>query len=404
MFEFEVIKKCKHTGARAGVLHTPHGDIKTPVFMPVGTRATVKALTPDQVEQTQAQILLANTYHLYLRPGEQLVKQAGGLHSFMHWNKPILTDSGGFQVFSLGDLRKITEEGVQFRSHIDGSAHLFTPENVMQIEQDLGADIIMAFDECAAHDKPYAYVKDSMERTMRWAERCQKAKTRQDQALFGIVQGGMFADLRRQSARTINAMGFPGHAIGGLSVGEEKSVMYEMLEVTTPLLDEHKPRYLMGVGSPDCLIEGTARGVDMFDCVLQSRTARMGTALTSRGKMNLRNAKYAADFSPIDPECDCYACRNFSRAYIRHLVTVGEILGATLLTIHNIRFSVSLMEQMREAILQGDYPAFREEKMKNRWRNNNACKFYSKRIELSADHFADDRLCGSDDHSAEKKR
>ena len=361
MFEFEVIKKCKHTGARAGVLHTPHGDIKTPVFMPVGTRATVKALTPDQVEQTQAQILLANTYHLYLRPGEQLVKQAGGLHSFMHWNKPILTDSGGFQVFSLGDLRKITEEGVQFRSHIDGSAHLFTPENVMRIEQDLGADIIMAFDECAAHDKPYAYVKDSMERTMRWAERCQKAKTRQDQALFGIVQGGMFAELRRQSARTINAMGFPGHAIGGLSVGEEKSVMYEMLEVTTPLLDEHKPRYLMGVGSPDCLIEGTARGVDMFDCVLQSRTARMGTALTSRGKMNLRNAKYAADFSPIDPECDCYACRNFSRAYIRHLVTVGEILGATLLTIHNIRFSVSLMEQMREAIANDCFLDFRKE-------------------------------------------
>ena len=296
MFEFEVIKKCEHTGARAGVLHTPHGDIKTPVFMPVGTRATVKALTPEQVEQTQAQILLSNTYHLYLRPGEQLVKQACGLHGFMHWNKPILTDSGGFQVFSLGSLRKITEEGVQFRSHIDGSAHLFTPEKVMQIEQDLGADIIMAFDECAAHDKPYAYVKDSMERTMRWAERCQKAKTRQDQALFGIVQGGMFADLRRQSARTINAMGFPGHAIGGLSVGEEKSVMYDMLEVTTPLLDAHKPRYLMGVGSPDCLIEGTARGVDMFDCVLQSRTARMGTALTSRGKMNLRNAKYAADF------------------------------------------------------------------------------------------------------------
>ena len=363
MFEFEVIKKCEHTGARAGVLHTPHGDIKTPVFMPVGTRATVKALTPEQVEQTQAQILLSSTYHLYLRPGEQLVKQAGGLHGFMHWNKPILTDSGGFQVFSLGSLRNITEEGVQFRSHIDGSAHLFTPEKVMQIEQDLGADIIMAFDECAAHDKPYAYVKDSMERTMRWAERCQKAKTRQDQALFGIVQGGMFADLRRQSVRTINAMGFPGHAIGGLSVGEEKSVMYDMLEVTTPLLDAHKPRYLMGVGSPDCLIEGTARGVDMFDCVLQSRTARMGTALTSRGKMNLRNAKYAADFSPIDPECDCYACRNFSRAYIRHLVTLGEILGATLLTIHNIRFSVSLMEQMREAILQGDYPAFRAEKM-----------------------------------------
>ena len=363
MFEFEVVKKCKHTGARAGVLHTPHGEIKTPVYMPVGTRATVKALTPDQVKETGAQILLSNTYHLYLRPGEKLVRQAGGLHSFMHWDKPILTDSGGFQVFSLGALRKITEEGVEFRSHIDGSAHLFTPESVMQVEQDLGADIIMAFDECAAHDKPYAYVKNSMERTLRWAERCKRAKTSENQALFGIVQGGMFADLRRESAKGVNAMGFPGHAIGGLSVGEEKKVMYDMLEVTTPLLDEHKPRYLMGVGSPDCLIEGAMRGVDMFDCVLQSRTARMGTALTSRGKMNLRNAKYAADFSPIDPACDCYACRHFSRAYIRHLVTVGEILGATLLTIHNIRFSVSLMEQMREAILADDFPAFRAEKM-----------------------------------------
>ncbi|MBR6816654.1 MAG: tRNA guanosine(34) transglycosylase Tgt [Clostridia bacterium] len=363
MFEFELIKQCKHTGARAGVLHTPHGDIKTPVYMPVGTRATVKSLTPDQVKETNAQIMLSNTYHLYLRPGHQLVKQAGGLHQFMHWDKPILTDSGGFQVFSLDGLRKITEEGVEFRSHIDGSAHMFTPESVMQIEQDLGADIIMAFDECPSHDKPYDYVKKSMERTLRWAERCKQAKTREDQALFGIIQGGMFEDLRIESAKATCAMDFPGIAIGGLSVGEEKKIMYRMLDVTVPHITRNKPRYLMGVGSPDCLIEGVARGVDMFDCVLQSRTARMGTALTSRGKMNIRNAKFAADFSPIDPDCDCYACRNFTRAYVRHLISVGEILGATLLTIHNIRFSISLMEQMREAILNDDFPAFRQEMM-----------------------------------------
>ncbi len=361
MFTFELIKQCSQTGARAGILHTPHGDIKTPVFMPVGTRAAVKALTPAEVEETGAQILLANTYHLYLRPGASIVKEAGGLHAFMHWGKPILTDSGGFQVFSLNALREIGEEGVTFKSHMDGSLHLFTPEKAVQIQQDLGADIIMALDECTPYPSPYDYTKTSMERTHRWAERCARAQTREDQALFGIVQGGTYPDLRRESARAIDALGLPGNAIGGLSVGEEKQTMYAMLEEVTPLLDAHKPRYLMGVGTPDCLLEGVARGVDMFDCVLQSRTARMGTALTSRGKRNMRNARFAHDFSPLDPACDCYACRNFTRAYIRHLVNMGEILGATLLTIHNIRFSVSLMEEMREAILADRFAAFREE-------------------------------------------
>ncbi len=361
MFEFEIVKEDKKTRARAGILHTPHGDIETPIFMPVGTRATVKALTPEQVEEAGAQIILANTYHLYLRPGNGLVKRAGGLHSFMNWNKPILTDSGGFQVFSLDGLRKITEEGVEFKSHIDGSLHVFTPENVMQIEEDLGADIIMALDECAASDKPYEYVRPSMYRTMRWAERCKKAKKREDQALFGIVQGGVFEDLRIESSKIIDDMDFPGNAIGGLSVGEEKPVMYRMLDVIEPYLSRHKPRYLMGVGSPDCLIEAAGRGVDMLDCVLQTRTARMGTALTRHGKMNMHNKKFEEDMSPLDDQCQCYACRHFSRAYIRHLVCVGEILGATLLSIHNITFSLDLMKTMRQSIIDGNYSEFREE-------------------------------------------
>ncbi|MBQ6003333.1 MAG: tRNA guanosine(34) transglycosylase Tgt [Clostridia bacterium] len=361
MFEFEIVKEDKKTRARAGILHTPHGDIETPIFMPVGTRATVKALTPEQVEEAGAQIILANTYHLYLRPGNGLVKKAGGLHSFMNWNKPILTDSGGFQVFSLDGLRKITEEGVEFKSHIDGSLHVFTPENVMQIEEDLGADIIMALDECAASDKPYEYVRPSMYRTMRWAERCKKAKKREDQALFGIVQGGVFEDLRIESSKIIDDMDFPGNAIGGLSVGEEKPVMYRMLDVIEPYLSRHKPRYLMGVGSPDCLIEAAGRGVDMLDCVLQTRTARMGTALTRHGKMNMHNKKFEEDMSPLDDQCQCYACRHFSRAYIRHLVCVGEILGATILSIHNITFSLDLMKTMRQSIIDGNYSEFREE-------------------------------------------
>ena len=363
MFEFELIKEDKRTGARAGILHTPHGDIETPIYMPVGTRASVKALTPVQLKEVGTQILLSNTYHLYLRPGESLIKKAGGIHRFMNWDRPVLTDSGGFQVFSLDGLRKISEEGVEFRSHIDGSYHMFTPEKVMQIEQDIGADIIMALDECPAHDKSYGYVKDSMERTLRWAERCKNAKTRDDQALFGIIQGGMFSDLRIESTKGTVAMDFPGIAVGGLSVGEEKPVMYKMLDTIMPYIPKNKPRYLMGVGSPDCLFEGVERGIDMFDCVLQTRTARMGTALTSHGKMNMRNAKYQDDFSPLDEECDCYACRNFSRAYIRHLVTMGEILGATLLSIHNIHFSLNLMKNMKEAIIGDCFTEYKAEMM-----------------------------------------
>jgi queuine tRNA-ribosyltransferase len=354
-FEFTIKTKCNDTLARTGRLETPHGSIRTPVYMPVGTQATVKSLTPEQVKATGAEILLSNTYHLYLRPGHELVREAGGLHRFMNWDRPILTDSGGFQVFSLGDLRKITEEGVLFASHLDGSRHMFSPEKVMEIEQALGADIIMAFDECTALPSDYNTVAAAMERTHRWAERCKAAKTREDLALFGIVQGGTYADLRRESAQVIASMDFPGNAIGGLSVGEPKPEMYAMLDVVVPELPENKPRYLMGVGSFDCIVEGVARGVDMFDCVMQTRMARNGTALTRTGRLVLRNAKYAHDFSPIEENCDCYACRNFTRAYIRHLVKAGEILGATLLSIHNIRASVRLMEEIRQALRKSGF-------------------------------------------------
>jgi queuine tRNA-ribosyltransferase len=360
-FGFTIHTKCKDTMARTGLLETPHGPIQTPVYMPVGTQATVKALTPDQVKETGAEILLSNTYHLYLRPGHELVREAGGLHKFMHWDAPILTDSGGFQVFSLGDLRKITEEGALFASHLDGSRHMFSPERVMEIEQALGADIIMAFDECTALPADYNAVAAAMERTHRWAQRCQEAKTREDQALFGIVQGGDYADLRRESALSIASMDFPGNAIGGLSVGEPKPVMYEMLDAAVPLLPESKPRYLMGVGSFDCIAEGVARGVDMFDCVMQTRMARNGTALTRTGRLVLRNAKYARDFSAVEEGCDCYACRHFTRAYIRHLVKAGEILGATLLTIHNICATVQFVKDIRQSIENGRFLAFKDE-------------------------------------------
>lgn len=360
-FGFTINTKCKDTLARTGRVDTPHGSIQTPVFMPVGTQATVKALTPDQVKETGAEILLSNTYHLYLRPGHELVREAGGLHRFMHWDRPILTDSGGFQVFSLGDLRKITEEGVLFSSHLDGSRHMFSPERVMEIEQALGADIIMAFDECIALPADYNAVAAAMERTHRWAERCRQSKTREDQALFGIVQGGAYADLRRESAQAIAAMDFPGNAIGGLSVGEPKPEMYAMLDVVTPQLPEGKPRYLMGVGSFDCIVEGVARGVDMFDCVLQTRMARNGTALTRTGRLVLRNAKYAHDFSSLEEGCDCYACRHFTRAYIRHLVKAGEILGATLLSIHNIHATVQFARDIRQSIEDGRFLGFRNE-------------------------------------------
>lgn len=361
-FRYELIKKDKQTGARLGVLHTPHGDIETPCYMPVGTQATVKAMTPRDVYETNASILLANTYHLYIRPGHKLVEKAGGLHTFMHWNKPILTDSGGFQVFSLAKMNDIREDGVVFRSHVDGSKHFFTPEKVMEIEQSLGADIAMCFDECAPFPSDHAYTLRAMNRTHRWAERCQNAHTREDQALFGIVQGGTCRDLRIESAKTLAAMDFPGYGIGGLSVGEPKPVMYEMLETIMPYMPENKPRYLMGVGSPDCLLEGVLRGVDMFDCVLQTRSARNGMALTRKGRIILRNAKFTEDFTPIEEDCDCYACREgFTKAYLHHLFKEKEILGAQLLTMHNIRFSVRLMEDVRQAIREDRFGDFAHE-------------------------------------------
>ena len=348
---YELIKTCKQTGARLGRLHTPHGVIETPIFMPVGTQATVKAMTPEELKDIGSQIILSNTYHLYMRPGHDLIERAGGLHKFMNWDEPILTDSGGFQVFSLGPLRKIKEEGVEFRSHLDGSKHFLSPEKATEIQNALGSDIIMAFDECAPYPADRQYVKNSLERTTRWLERCKAAhKYPERQALFGIVQGGMYKELREQSAREITAIDLPGYAIGGLSVGEPKEMMYEVLDYTVPLLPEDKPRYLMGVGSPDDLLEGVLRGIDMFDCVLPTRIARNGTAMTSQGKVVVRNASYAEDFTSLDPECDCYTCRNYTKAYLRHLIKCNEILGARLLTIHNLHFLLKLMENVREAI------------------------------------------------------
>ena len=351
-FRYELIKTCKQTGARLGRLHTPHGVIDTPCFMPVGTQATVKAMTPRDLKEVNASIILANTYHLYVRPGHELVRDAGGLHSFMGWDRPILTDSGGFQVFSLAGINKIKEDGVEFRSHVDGRKLSFTPESVMEIEQALGADIAMVFDECAPYPSDRKYTLEAMERTHRWAKRCQEVHTREDQALFGIVQGGMFRDLRIQSAKTLADMDFIGYGIGGLSVGEPKPLMYEMLEEMMPYMPQNKPRYLMGVGSPDCLLEGVMRGVDMFDCVLQTRVARNGLAFTREGKKTIRNARFERDFTPIENDCDCYACTGFTRGYIRHLIKAGEILAAQLLTMHNLRFSLKLMEDVRKAIAE----------------------------------------------------
>lgn len=360
-FHFELIHKDRQTGARLGKLHTPHGVINTPIYMPVGTQATVKAMLPRDLHDVGAQIILSNTYHLYLRPGNSLVKQAGGLHRFMCWDRPILTDSGGFQVFSLAKTNDIKEDGVLFRSHLDGSRHFFTPEKVMEIEQDLGADIAMAFDECAPASADHNYATKAMNRTHRWADRCQNAHSREDQALFGIVQGCIYPDLRIQSAKTLASMDFIGYGIGGLSVGEPKPVMYQMLETIEPYMPENKPRYLMGVGSPDCLLEGILRGIDMFDCVLQTRAARNGLALTRRGRIMLRNKTFEKDFRPIDEECDCYTCRNFTRAYIRHLIKADEILSAQLISIHNLRFSLKLMEDARQAIMEDRFGDFSEQ-------------------------------------------
>lgn len=359
---YELIKTCKQTGARLGRLHTPHGTIDTPVFMPVGTLATVKTMSPEELKEMEAQIILSNTYHLFLRPGHDLVKEAGGLHSFMNWDRAILTDSGGFQVFSLSNLRQIDEEGVSFRSHLSGEKLFISPEKATEIQNALGADIIMAFDECAPYPAEHDYVKPSMERTTRWAERCLKAHQRpHDQALFGIVQGGMYKDLRQQSAKDLVSLDFPGYAIGGLSVGEPHDLMYEVLEFTVPFLPSNKPRYLMGVGSPDALVEGAMRGIDMFDCVLPTRIARNGTCMTSQGRLVIRNAQFARDFTPLDPKCDCYTCRNYSRAYIRHLIKTEEILGVRLTTYHNLHFLIHLMKQVRQAILEDRLRDFRDE-------------------------------------------
>ena len=349
-FSYELQHIDKHTGARAGVFHTPHGDILTPVYMPVGTQATVKGVYPKDLKEAGSSIILSNTYHLYIRPGDELVKKAGGLHKFMNWDGPILTDSGGFQVFSLTKLNKITDGGVEFSSHVDGSKHMFTPEKVMSIEENLGADIIMQFDECSEYGYTHAQALKALERTDGWLKRCVDAKTRDDQALFPIVQGNFYDDLRLESLRRAKEFATDGIAIGGLSVGEPKPRMYEILDLMRPYLPENMPRYLMGVGSPDCLIEGVKRGIDMFDCVLATRVARNGTAFTSGGKVVARNGKYREDFSPLDENCNCYCCKNYTKAYLRHLINVGEMLSAMLLSLHNITFLHKLMRDMREAI------------------------------------------------------
>lgn len=361
-FSYTVIKQDKYSGARAGVLKTPHGEINTPVFMPVGTQATVKAVLPKELNELGTQIILANTYHLYLRPGENIVKNAGGLHRFMGFNKPILTDSGGFQVFSLSKMRKITEDGVAFNSHIDGSKQFLTPEKAMQIQNALGADIIMAFDECCAADSTESYARQAMERTLNWLDRCYKEVNSGDkfnnQMLFPIVQGNMYSELRKESLKRTLPYAKVGFGIGGLSVGEPKPKMYEMLDVLYSEYPKGLARYLMGVGSADCLVEGVYRGIDMFDCVLATRVARNGTAMTKHGKLVIRNAEFKEDYRPIDEKCSCYACQNFSRAYIRHLISVNEITGGMLLSLHNLRFLISLMEDMRSSILNDSFIDF----------------------------------------------
>lgn len=359
--KYELIKTCKQSGARLGRLHTPHGTIDTPIFMPVGTQATVKTMSPEELKEMNAQIILSNTYHLFLRPGHDIVREAGGLHAFMNWDRPILTDSGGFQVFSLSKLRDITEDGVTFRSHISGEKLFLSPEKATEIQNSLGADIIMAFDECPPYPADREYVKASTERTYRWLKRCMKAHQRPaEQALFGIVQGGMYRDLREESARQLVDLDLPGYAVGGLSVGESKELMYEVLNFTTPLLPEHKPRYLMGVGSPDALIEGSIRGIDMFDCVLPTRIARNGTAMTSQGRVVVRNAKYARDFTALDSNCDCYTCRNYTKAYLRHLIKADETFGLRLITYHNLYFLLELMKEVRQAIQEDRLLDFRD--------------------------------------------
>ena len=359
---YELIKTDTRTKARRGRIHTPHGDIETPVFMPVGTQGTVKAMRPEQVSEMGAKIILGNTYHLYLRPGHEIVREAGGLHKFMNWDGAILTDSGGFQVFSLGKLRKITEEGVRFRSHIDGSLHMISPEKSMEIQNALGSDIMMAFDECAPYPADRRYVKDSFERTTRWLARCKEYhKNVENQSLFGIMQGGMYKDMRYESAMQIVEMDLPGYAVGGLSVGEPKELMLDIMDDCVDYLPADKPRYLMGVGSPDYLFEAVERGIDMCDCVLPTRIARHGLAMTSHGRVNIKNAKYERDWEPLDPECGCYTCRNYSRAYLRHLFKADEMLSSMLLSNHNLHFLINMMGKIREAIEEDRFLEYKKE-------------------------------------------
>jgi queuine tRNA-ribosyltransferase len=364
-FRFEITHTCKQSGARTGILHTPHGSVLTPMFMPVGTLATVKFVSPEELTAINAGVILSNTYHLWLRPGSDIVKEAGGLHRFMNVERPILTDSGGFQVFSLSDTRKINEEGVTFKNHLNGDTLFLTPEKSIQIQNDLGADIIMSFDECPPFPSTYDYMKNSVERTLRWAKRGKDAHMRaDDQALFGIVQGGEFEDLREMSAKALVEMDFPGYSIGGTSVGETKEIMYKMIDYSIRYLPLDKPRYLMGVGSVDAILEGVLRGVDMFDCVLPTRIARHGTAMSSQGRINIRNQKYERDFTPLDPQCDCITCKNYTKAYLKHLNKCNEGLGQRLLSIHNLRYLIHLTEQARQAIQEDRFLDFKNEYFK----------------------------------------
>ena len=358
-FSFELIKTSADSRARLGRMTTAHGEVRTPVFMPVGTQGTVKAMAPDRLEEAGAEIILGNTYHLYLRPGHDLIRGHGGLHRFMNWDRPILTDSGGFQIFSLGPLRKITEEGVRFQSHIDGSKHFLSPEKAVEIQQALGSDIMMCLDDCTPYPADRACTEKSMALTHRWAKRCRVAKTGEGQALFGIVQGGLYRDLRRASVEALAEIGFDGYAIGGLSVGEPKALMLETLEATAPLLPAGRARYLMGVGTPEDIVEGVHHGIDLFDCVMPTRCARNGLLFTNHGKVVIKNARYRTDQAPLDETCDCYTCRNFSRAYLRHLFIAREILALLLNTIHNVRFYLALMERIRTAIAGGAFEDFR---------------------------------------------
>ena len=360
-FYYETIKQDRTTGARAGIFHTPHGDIETPTYMAVGTQATVKGVMPRDLKEAGSQIILANTYHLHMRPGDDLIRQAGGLHKFMAWDRPILTDSGGFQVFSLAKLNKIKDDGVYFNSHVDGSLHFITPEKAVKIQNNLGADIIMAFDQCSPYGADYGQAKTAMERTLKWLDRCYNAHKNEQQALFPIVQGNVFKDLRAVSLKETLPYAKYGIAIGGLSVGEPKNIMYEIMDDMLEYYPTNVPRYLMGVGSPDCLVEGVRRGIDMFDCVLATRVGRNGTALTSSGKIVVRNGAYKEDFTPLDSECDCYACKNYTKAYLRHLINVNEMMGGMMLSLHNITYLNKLMRDMRRAIIDGVFTDFVKE-------------------------------------------